>query len=72
MNAVDHVEAALERLTRGDIAALPPARRKRLQAMLSAWQCLCDDIASDRIEKILKCTTAAGVVAQLNQGERSQ
>jgi hypothetical protein len=44
MDAVSHVEAALERLTRDDTAALPPARRRRLQATLDGWACLCSDI----------------------------
>src|SRR5262245_10952278 len=43
-NAVDHLEAALARITREDIAALPPARRERLKATLGAWACLCDDL----------------------------
>jgi hypothetical protein len=41
---VDFLEAALDALTREDVAALPPARRRRLQAALGAWSCLCDDI----------------------------
>jgi hypothetical protein len=44
VTAVDRVEAALAELTREEIAALPPARRRRLQATLGAWECLCDDI----------------------------
>jgi hypothetical protein len=67
--AVDHVEAALERLTLQDIHELPPVRRRHLQTTLGAWACLCGD--TTKIEKVLKCTEAAGVVAQLNNGERA-
>jgi hypothetical protein len=41
---IDRLEAALAAITRDDIAALPPARRRSLQATLGAWGCLCDDI----------------------------
>jgi hypothetical protein len=64
MDAVEHVEAALERLTREDIAKLPPHRRRRLQATLGAWECLCDDILHPK--------PVNGVLADLKQGNRSQ
>jgi hypothetical protein len=44
IGTVDRIEAALAELTREDIAALPPARRRRLQSTLGSWECLCDDI----------------------------
>jgi hypothetical protein len=44
IGTVDRVEAALAELTREDIAVLPPARRRALQASFGAWECLCDDI----------------------------
>ena len=62
-NAVDHVEAALARLTREDIAALPPARRERLKAQLAAWACLCD--------KLVQPKPNGGVLTLLKKGERS-
>jgi hypothetical protein len=40
MSPVDHVEAALERLTLQDIAALPPARRSRFRELLWHWHML--------------------------------
>jgi hypothetical protein len=48
--AVDHLEAALARLTREDIAALPPSRRQRLKAALGTWECLCDKLAQPKPE----------------------
>jgi hypothetical protein len=44
LGSVDRVEAALAELTREDVAALPPARRRALQAAFGAWEALCDDI----------------------------
>jgi hypothetical protein len=62
MNPVDHLEAALARLTREDVAALPPARRRRLQATLGAWECLCDDILHQEQRP------KAGLLAELRDG----
>jgi hypothetical protein len=42
--AVDHLEAALARVTREDIAALAPARRRSLQITLQSWAYLSSDI----------------------------
>jgi hypothetical protein len=42
-NNIDRLEAALDALTRADVFALPPARRRRLQAALGAWKTICDD-----------------------------
>lgn len=61
--AVDHVEAALARLTRADIAALPPARRQRLQGMLESWGLLCDDLVQP---------PKSGVLADLQNGSGRQ
>jgi hypothetical protein len=37
MSPVDHLEAALERVTTKDLEALPPAARRRVYAKLYAW-----------------------------------
>ena len=66
-NAVDHVEAALARLTREDIAALPPARRRRLQASLGAWECLCRDLAQPQGQQ----QPHGGVLSLLARGDRT-
>ena len=60
--AVDHVEAALERLTREDIAVLPPARRQRLRTVLGTWKLLCDDLVQPKPTK--------GVLGELKDGRR--
>lgn len=65
MDAVEHVEAALERLTREDIARLPPARRRRLQAALGAWECLCTELVEPQPPK-------EGVLADLRRGLRME
>jgi hypothetical protein len=36
VSPVDHLEAALERVSKADIAALPPARRERLRVQFDA------------------------------------
>lgn len=72
--AVDHLEAALARITREDIAALPPARRKQLQATLGAWECLCDDLAQRKPNGTQPDTgpRSAGVLADLKQEPRDE
>jgi hypothetical protein len=60
--AVDHVEAALELLTREDIARLTPARRQRLRAALATWECLCMELVQPK----------EGVLRRLKEGERSE
>jgi len=61
MNAVDHAEAALERLTMQDIHALPPARRSRFRELLRHWHMLASPKPAE---------PKAGVLAQL-KGERA-
>jgi hypothetical protein len=80
---VDHVEAALERLTREEIAALPPARRARLRAILGTWESLCHELAQpkpgetkfyvtgDAKERLQAQQRQAGsVIADLRNGHR--
>jgi hypothetical protein len=59
MDAITHLEAALERITREDIAALTPARRRRLQASLGAWECLCSDIPHPPPPRVRRGSAAA-------------
>jgi hypothetical protein len=63
MTSIDHLEAALARITREDIAALPPARRERLRATLGAWECLCCELVQPRPN---------GVLADLHQKPRDE
>jgi hypothetical protein len=58
--AVDHAEAALERLTLADIAALPPARRSRFRELLRHWHMLAEGPKPEHPPK-------AGVLAQLRK-----
>jgi hypothetical protein len=79
ISAVDHVEAALERLTSEDIAALSPARRARLRATLTMWECLCHEkvqsepkpprlyVTGDAQERLQREQTS-GVLADLRDG----
>ena len=60
--AVEHVEAALERLTVEEIAALPPARRLRLNTKLAAWARLCAE----------KRQPKSGVLMDLQNGKRAE
>lgn len=62
--AVDHVEAALARLTREEIAALSPARRERLKGALGAWECLCSELVQPR--------PRSGVLGDLENGKRAE
>jgi molybdopterin-guanine dinucleotide biosynthesis protein A len=64
ISAVDHLEAALARIRREDIAALPPARRERLKAQLGEWECLCDELVQPK--------PTAGVLAALRAGQRME
>jgi hypothetical protein len=64
LTPIDHLEAALARLTREDIAALPPARRQRLRATLGAWECLCCELVQPRWPN--------GILADLQQKPRDE
>ena len=63
LTPIDHLEAALARIIREDIAALPPARRERLKAQLATWELLCDELVQPKPN--------SGVLNRLKKGDRS-
>ena len=68
IGTVDRLEAALAELSREDVAALPPARRRRLQATLGSWECLCSDILHQPKTPVPLETKSVGVLAELKNG----
>jgi hypothetical protein len=71
--AVDHLEAALARITREDIATLPPERRRRLQATLGSWSCLCDDLVQPKPNgPLAKSAAKPGVLSDLQRLPRDE
>jgi hypothetical protein len=60
MTPVDHLEAALERVTEQDLAALPPALRRRLYAKLGSLQSILDELSKPRPK--------SGLLAELRDG----
>jgi hypothetical protein len=82
---VDHVEAALLRLTREEIAALPAARRARLKAQLGACERVCDElgqlqpeeaklyVAADAQERLqAEEKGGSGILGDLSNGHRAE
>jgi hypothetical protein len=61
MDAVDHVESALARLTREDISALSPVRRAQLADRLRHWWQV-------TLQEQHRLNPRAGVLADLRNG----
>jgi hypothetical protein len=64
VSPVDHVEAALERLTLQDIHDLPPRRRQQLAELCFHWFQLCDGKTYRVVE--------TGVLGDLKDGRGRQ
>jgi hypothetical protein len=62
--AVDHAEAALERLSLADVHALPPAHRRRLAELCFHWFQLCEG----RTYRVVETGELADLVAPVGLG----
>jgi hypothetical protein len=74
MSLVANLEALLVALQASDVERLPPASRRRLSDALYAAHVLVEmQVTGEAFPRVKRAGEAkAGVVAQLNQGDRSQ
>jgi hypothetical protein len=74
MSLVANLEALLVALQASDIERLPPASRRRLSDLLYGAHVLAEmQVTGEGFPKVKRAEAPrAGVVAQLNQGDRSQ